>query len=346
MGRRSRHARQAQYSSGTGADRIPPAKIETTRLSRFSLMEARMSGPGEIQVLERKSTALEALLYNFDVAKHNLKTEHEEWLKLTAATYLQQGGSLTLIGLASRTDTRAFNKQLSQFRINSVLNFLRKASPNNFKVAFQSAVGEGLAEADGMRDGMENKWYRGVILAAWMKPTPPPPPPVPPPAPPEPMVKRRIKVLFLVEAGMTGDTGGDPKGAQFMGNKAVDVVNDKLHQFLMVDAKTALVPASHVVRKIFLFPSTKGSTHYGVVQVNMLSCTVLYEWGRRYAPYCVLINNMNKLGAFQNEDPFINLLNDAQADQFVKDPYVAYDNLVNDWDLRRYSYADYAQGKF
>jgi hypothetical protein len=94
--------------------------------------------------------------------------------------------------LPSRTDIRAFNKQLSQFRINSVLNFLRKASPNNFKVSIQLAVGEGLAEAKGMRDGMEDKRYRGVMLAAWIRPTPPPPPPLPQPALPEPMVKRRI----------------------------------------------------------------------------------------------------------------------------------------------------------
>lgn len=127
-----------------------------------------------------------------------------------------------------------------------------------------------------------------------------------------------------------------------MGNRAMDIVNDQLHS--VVDMNFDVVPASHVVRRIHLLPSTDGSVNLGVTQVDMLSCYVIYEWGRRNAPYCFLVDSMDK-AVFQRKEPSIYLLNDAQADQFVKDPYVAYKQKVNGWKLRSCSYRDYLEGK-
>lgn len=144
-----------------------------------------MKSPGKINQYYQ-GTYVTAKLYNFDVGKFDIKTEHSNWLIGAVAPKLKAGGSLTIIGLASRTGTDAFNMNLSANRSRAVIDLLRKNVPNNFNVAVEVAVGERAALFAGVPDGVEQENWRGVIISAWDKPIPPPPPPPPPPQPAPP----------------------------------------------------------------------------------------------------------------------------------------------------------------
>ncbi|MEO5860628.1 MAG: hypothetical protein ABIR33_16980 [Pyrinomonadaceae bacterium] len=128
-----------------------------------------------------------AKLYNFQINKFDLKTEHKNWLINAVAPRLKNGGSISIVGLASRTGSDALNMKLSENRMRTVVNLLRQLVPNNFKVATELAVGERAAMLAGVKDGVEDEGWRGVVISAWDKPIPPPPPP-PPPIPPRPVV--------------------------------------------------------------------------------------------------------------------------------------------------------------
>jgi hypothetical protein len=299
-------------------------------------------GPGKIQILDRQTDVFEALLYNFDIAKHQLKPEHEEWLKHNAAGYLKRGGSLYIIGLASRTDTKDFNKQLSQRRLESAVSFLRKESPNNFKISFHLAMGEDAAELAGVRDGSEDEKWRGVLAAVWERPKPPPPPSPAPAIPSPPMVERRIYVTFIAEFSMKGGTGGDPKLATWGSDQLAEYVRKRNIQIQEMRAKRV---ATQVVRQIFLWPDTSGSVDLGISKVDVLRCHIDYEWGKRRLPHCILVNRFDNRAAFQNRDPVISLLTEAQTAQFLNDPLGALEDL-SDWEMPYVKYSDYLAGKY
>jgi hypothetical protein len=80
---------------------------------------------GKIKVYQRNVGAVSGRLYNFGVGKAELKSEHEKWLILNVAPTLYSGGSLTVIGLTSRTDKGELNLALSRRRTESVVRFLR-----------------------------------------------------------------------------------------------------------------------------------------------------------------------------------------------------------------------------
>jgi hypothetical protein len=166
-----------------------------------------MASPGKIQ--EYRSQApdtIAAKLFNFEVGKFAIKPEHSNWLISVVAPKLRGGGSLTIIGLASRTGSDDFNMQLSQNRLRAVIDLLRKQVPNNFKVALEVAKGERAAMYAGEMDGVENESWRGVIISVWNKPNPPPPPPPPPPQP-RPQFEPEDK-FFKRWLGFGGKSGG------------------------------------------------------------------------------------------------------------------------------------------
>jgi hypothetical protein len=143
-----------------------------------------MAPPGKIQEYGSQAPdTIAAKLFNFEVGKFAIKSEHSNWLISVVAPKLRGGGSLTIIGLASRTGSDDFNMQLSHNRLQAVIDLLRKQVPNNFKVALEVAKGERAAMYAGEMDGVENERWRGVIISVWNKPNPPPPPPPPPPQP-------------------------------------------------------------------------------------------------------------------------------------------------------------------
>ena len=77
------------------------------------------------KVYQRNVGAVSGRLYNFGVGKAELKSEHEKWLILNVAPTLYSSGSLTVIGLTSRTDKGELNLALSRRRTESVVRFLR-----------------------------------------------------------------------------------------------------------------------------------------------------------------------------------------------------------------------------
>src|SRR5215468_10088274 len=83
-----------------------------------------------------------AKLYNFDIAKFDIKAEHSNWLITVVVPKLRDGGSISIVGLASRTGADAFNMTLSENRMHAVINFLRTQVPNGFQIGFEIALGE------------------------------------------------------------------------------------------------------------------------------------------------------------------------------------------------------------
>ena len=143
-----------------------------------------MASPGKIQEYGSQAPdTIAAKLFNFEVGKFAIKPEHSNWLMSVVVPKLRDGGSLTIIGLASRTGSDDFNMQLSQNRLRAVIDLLRQQVPKDFKVALEVAKGERAAMYAGEMDGVENESWRGVIISVWNKPNPPPPPPPPPPQP-------------------------------------------------------------------------------------------------------------------------------------------------------------------
>ncbi|MBS0532230.1 MAG: hypothetical protein JSS22_22950 [Proteobacteria bacterium] len=142
-----------------------------------------MPGPGRIAEFTKVPTSAKvARLFNFDIAQDRLKPEHKTWLIQFAIPLLRNGGSMSIIGLASTTGTDSFNSNLSKQRADSVIAFLRTNLPKGFAVQFELALGEEAARIAGLRDNVEDEKWRAIIVSVWDKPVPPPPPP-PQPAP-------------------------------------------------------------------------------------------------------------------------------------------------------------------
>jgi hypothetical protein len=139
-----------------------------------------MSSPGKIDVYGQGQAVITAKLYNFEIGKFDIKTEHFMWLISVVAPKLRNGGSISIVGLASRTGADAFNMKLSENRLQAVINLLRQQVPNGFQVGIELALGERAAWLAGVKDGVEQEGWRAVVVSVWDKPTPPPPPPPPP----------------------------------------------------------------------------------------------------------------------------------------------------------------------
>jgi hypothetical protein len=146
-----------------------------------------MSSPGKIYEYSQGPNGITAKLYNFEIGKFDIKTEHFNWLIAVVVPKLRNGGSISIVGLASRTGTDAFNMKLSENRLHAVLNWLRAAVPNGFQVGIEVAVGERAAWLAGVKDEVEQEGWRAVVVSVWDKPTPPPPPPPPPVRKPAPI---------------------------------------------------------------------------------------------------------------------------------------------------------------
>jgi hypothetical protein len=304
-----------------------------------------MEGPGKIQAFEVQTDTLELLLYNFDISQTLLKPEHVEWLKYAVVPYLKRGGSLTIIGLASRTGSDESNKRLSQRRIDSVINFLRRQSPNNFAVRAQMAMGEGAAEFAGARDNSEDEKWRGVFLAVWVRSKPPPPrPPTQQSAPAPLMVERRVYANFLWMFTQRGGTTGDPRSAPAIADAIARNSFAKAGGQYMSDKKMK-VPASHVPREIMLFPGQQ-TFNAGIAKSTMLYAEVYYSWGKRRSgrPYCLLIDYMDRQ-LRPDSDPIIWLMTEAQADNWVRNPFEAR-NEMRGGPYRSVPYEEYSSGKY
>ena len=115
------------------------------------------------------------LLYNFDVDASQLKFDHQRALQDSVIPTLRNGGSVSIVGLASRSGSFSHNDRLSLQRAEGVRTFLQKSIPSGFSVREFKAFGERTAQREHQRDGSEDERYRSVVLFLSSGPQPPVP---------------------------------------------------------------------------------------------------------------------------------------------------------------------------
>jgi len=171
-----------------------------------------MSGPGHI-VSEHNTEGIWGRLSNFDTGSAVLKLEHTTFLEANVVPILRAGGSLRLIGLASRLGNSDHNKMLSRYRLDGAIAFLRAAAPGGFLVARDEPDGEQAARWAGVADDHDNnEAWRSIIFSAWRRHDPPPPPPPPVRViPPHPAGSRhfRLRTIFAASFGLPGLVGAE-----------------------------------------------------------------------------------------------------------------------------------------
>jgi hypothetical protein len=140
-------------------------------------------------------------LSHFNIGSHALRPEHVDYLRTTVAPVLDQGGSVLLMGMASRSGSAAANQAISQRRTDEVLKRLRSLSKANFKVAQNVAVGEKMAADSKVKDGTEDPYWRAVQVVYWREKEPPPPPTDQPKESID--VKKAAEILGLEEHDLT-----------------------------------------------------------------------------------------------------------------------------------------------
>ncbi len=137
---------------------------------------------------ERRLHPPSLMLYNFDTGSSQLKDEHMTFLKSEVVPTLRGGGSVTVVGSASRLGAEARNQDLSERRAKATLDFLRRAAPHSFRAAPAIGVGEDQAAIEHYADGNNDERFRAVLVFLSSGPVPPPqrrqvpPPPRPPTA--------------------------------------------------------------------------------------------------------------------------------------------------------------------
>ena len=107
-----------------------------------------------------------------------MKFEHQLFLRTEVIPKLRRGGSVSILGLTSRTGTTSHNQVLSEKRANGTLAFLRQEVPTSFAAKQVIGVGELQAAAEGLRNRTEHPRFRSVIVFVSDGPTPPEPPKV------------------------------------------------------------------------------------------------------------------------------------------------------------------------
>jgi len=125
---------------------------------------------------ERRRQPPSLLLFNFDLDSDALKHEHRIGLLDGVVPQLRAGGSLSVVGLASRSGARAHNRALSGGRAERVLAFLRHEVPNGFAAKQVVGFGELKAAEEGQPNGTEDPRFRSVIVLVGRGPEPPPTP--------------------------------------------------------------------------------------------------------------------------------------------------------------------------
>ncbi|MFZ1827599.1 MAG: hypothetical protein WAW42_02270 [Candidatus Competibacteraceae bacterium] len=273
---------------------------------------------GQVDVYSQTADSVNARLFEFDIARHELKPAHVQWLRQNVVPLLQKNGSLWITGLASPSDTERFNLLLSRRRTDEVILFLRQASPNNFKVVADLAVGESYARGQGVPNGTEDPIWRAVIISAWVKQTPPPPPPLPKPIPT--ISRKQGAVIWMEHDEKDKSLDSKPGNVSLKYNqqKAIDKTPPyfKYHQ----------IPASHELIRIFTARSRSDFEVAKIASINSIYCHIFYQWGVRKRA-CHLIHGYWRDGAFNNNWPHLYELPDAYVKQWLDDPRTAIAEL-------------------
>jgi hypothetical protein len=290
------------------------------------------SGPGKIEVVPSTQQSVIARLYNFDIARHELKQHHQVWLRQNVVAMLKNGGSLWITGIASPSDTDDFNLGLSRRRADAVIHFLRKESGPKFTVAFEWAAGEGLARAAGIANGKEVEYWRGVILSVWDRPTPPPPPPPPIPViitPPK-WPKRKVKITFFSDRDESCDIDM-PRSACELNKWSRKRMDEKYFAAVPLNFETQALPESYQVVRI-VTQRIQTDFNVGLASNSTMSCRVFYQWGTRGRP-CYLLHGYwkdTRAPALIDYAPSIYETPDDWVDLWLRDPRLALKKLRND----------------
>jgi hypothetical protein len=162
---------------------------------------------GKVTSYNTSPKVVNALLFAFGIDKATLEPAHIAWLNANAVGILKGGGSMLVIGMASRSGGSAHNLGLSKRRTDAVVNHLKSQAGPAIKVAVQTATGEEAARFAGVKDKVESETWRAVLVSVWSQPSPPPapsPPPTPAPAapPPAPKVGRQQRSLTAGEQAL------------------------------------------------------------------------------------------------------------------------------------------------
>jgi hypothetical protein len=155
-----------------------------------------MSGPGKHIVFGRNGQGFWGSIYNFNTGSSALKAEHKTFLGGKVCDVLRGGGSIRLIGLASRLGNPDSNRTLSMARVTTTLQWLREQVRNNFRATLVTCEGEDAAANTGVDDGDDDESWRSVNFSVWTLATPPPPPP-PTRRRPRPDKKPRLNRLAI-----------------------------------------------------------------------------------------------------------------------------------------------------
>ena len=246
-----------------------------------------MAGPGRIGDYKTDVGSLQVLLFNFDVNVHLLKTEHKAWINenvgVGGMVFKGQPASigttqLLICGLASRTGTNALNWKLAKNRAFSVAAAIGARNVQGLKPVLQFGVGEEAARLAGLKDGVEDEKWRGVMLRfdAATKQIPLRPP-VPTFRPPKFFLPRLTYAKYILkqEPGKLIPMG-DP--ADQRAEKISRAVTKGV-QYLVgappIEEKVAYRPYEHTVTKINIeIDEPKSGDLYLITTISFD-----YEWG-------------------------------------------------------------------
>jgi hypothetical protein len=166
-----------------------------------------MSGPGRIHEKRKGDTSL-ILLYNFDIAKDDVKLEHQIYLIGNVAPLFRKPKPpfIFLRGMASRTGAPGYNLSLSRRRVERVIAILRNNGVPSNQIIRSDFVGEAKSK---QADETESEWDRAVLISIGYSQVPPPDfqrDPEPPPNPQEPdpqEIERQIdRLVRQVQHGL------------------------------------------------------------------------------------------------------------------------------------------------
>ncbi len=148
----------------------------------------RKTGAGKVKWGNNpENTDASVALYNFDIRGTDVKPEHKAILDSVVAPILtESNGTVSIMGMASTTDTDSLNYRLSRERATNVLTYLRSKAGQHFDVRKFECKGKQMALDLGLPDNSENEEWRAVWIRAWDQPIPPPIIKIPPPQPKKP----------------------------------------------------------------------------------------------------------------------------------------------------------------
>lgn len=234
-----------------------------------------------------KTGVIELRLCDFPINSSKLRPSHVTVLGDRIAPLLAKGGSISILGLASRSGSSSHNQRLSERRAQSVIEQLKLLARRNVnaknhtgKIKSVAGVGESAAAKAGQRDGTEDAFYRAVLIKAWARRVPPP---APKPKPPVKKVKRVASRKWFSSSTFAPGLGGPmPSGED--GALLADLLSKAIATKKRggTDSRTYTeVPPDYAVVRVNEFFMIDESLWTPPVKTTRYRKEVHYKWGTR-----------------------------------------------------------------